>query len=307
MNKKIYILLALLMVLYLLITFGTPTNETVLARYKMDATQYHLMRASLAIPLFLVWFAAFYGFSKLLDYARSIKDSPDGESFMWIASGLTILAVGMPVNSIITTIFSRAVAADMITQPASTIITTHLSVGYQLVSFLLIAIGSWKLLKVLKKVQFPKKSLIVCGSILAVISVLYTISALNNPSRAVPVAPAQTATYYMNDALIFMTIIIPYIVSWACGLFAVVAIWTYQQDIGGVLYKKALKKLNTGLLVIILLAILLQFLTAAVLAIYAWQLGPLVTLIQLIVFAVGVGFIYVALGAKGLARLESAE
>ena len=307
MNKKIYILFALLVILYLLINFATPTNPTILARYKMDASQYLLMRASFAVPIFLVWFAALYGFSRLLSYAKSIRKSPDGEGFMWIASGLGVLALGLPINSIIGTTLSRAVSADILSQPASTIISSHLSVGYQLVSFALIAYGAWKLMKILKKSEFPKFALIVSGIGLAVISVLYVIAALNNPSREVPVAPAQTATYYMNDLLIFTTIIVPYIATWACGLFAFIALRVYQRHIGGILYRKALKKLNTGILIIITLLIVLQFLTAAVTAIYAWQLGPLVAILQVLVFAIGIGFVYVALGAKGLAKLEEVK
>lgn len=307
MNKKIYILLALLAVLYILVNFATPPNETVLARYKMNATEYQLMRASLAIPLFIVWFAAFYGFSKLIRYAKLIKQSPDGEGFAWIAAGLTVLGVGLPINSIISTTLSRAVAADIIEQPVSTIITTHLTVGYQLASFLLIAVGSWKLLQVLKKVDFPKPALILGGGILTVISAFYIVAVLNNPSRQVPVEPAQTATYYINDFLIITTIIVPYILSWMCGLFAFIAIRTYQRHVGGMLYKKALKKFNTGLLIIIAMSIILQFFTAAITSTFAWQLGPLVILTQFLVFAIGAGFIFVALGAKGLTKLEEVK
>jgi multisubunit Na+/H+ antiporter MnhB subunit len=95
--------------------------------------------------------------------------------------------------------------------------------------------------------------------------------------------------------------------AWTCGIFAFIAIRAYQRHIGGVLYKKALKKLNYGLLVIITMSILLQFGTAAIAAIYAWQLGPYVALTQLLVFAIGAGFIYVALGAKDLAKLEKVK
>lgn len=304
MNKKVTILLILLIALYLIVNFATPTNPAVLARYKMDAMQYQLMRASFAVPLIFVWTAAFYGFSKIINYARMIKKSPDGEGFMWIAVGLTTLGVGMLANSIMTTMLSRAVVLDILSQPASTIITTHLSVAYQLASFLFIALGSWKLLTILKKSEFPRLSLIIGSGILSFISVFYIIAALSNPSREVPVPPAQTAAYYMNDFLIVLTIILPYIFSWACGIFAVIAIRTYQKHVGGILYKKALKKFNTGLLIIIIMAIIVQFTTAAVTTTYGWALGPYVLIAQLFVFAIGVGFALVALGAKGLAKLE---
>jgi len=307
MNRKVFIFLTLLVVLYLAVNFATPPNPTILLRYKMDAGQYQLMRASLAVPIILVWYAAFYGFSKLMGYARSIKQSPDGEGFMWIAYGLAVLGIGLPVNSLIATALSRAVSGGMLTQPVSTIISTHLSVGYQLASFFLIALGAWKLLKTLKKAEFPKQSLVIGSVLLATISVFYIVAAFNNPSREVAVPPAQTATYYMNDILIFSTIVLPYIFAWVCGFFSFIAIKTYYRHVGGVLYKKALKKLNTGLLIIISLSVFLQFATAAITSIYAWLLGPLVIATQLFVFVIGIGFIYVALGAKGLAKLEEVK
>ncbi len=293
--------------LYLFITFGTEVNPSVLARYKMDVFQYQLLRASFVIPLMLAWFAALYGFSHIVRYAKKIEKSRDGEGFAWVAGGLTVLALGLPLNSIISTAISRSVAVDLIEQSTATIITTHLSVGYQMVSFILIAIGAWKLLKIVKITKLPIKSLIVSNAVLVVISGFYIFAALNNPSREVAVAPAQTATYYMNDWLIFATIIMPYIITWAAGLFAFLAIRSYHHHVNGVIYKKSLKKLNTGMAIIILTSIALQFLTAAVTAVYAWQLGALVILLQLFVFAIGYGYLCVARGAKGLTKLEEVK
>lgn len=304
MNRKLLILFALLVSLYLTINFATPTNPVVLERYKMDAFEYQVMRAALVVPLIAVWFAALYGFSKLHAYAKAIQGSPDGKGFLWIASGLGVLAFGLPISSILGVMLSRSVAAGMIEQPVSTIISTHVSVGYQLVAFVLIAYGSRTLLRVLRKVKIPRKSIAIGAALLAVISVFYTISALNNPSRYTPVPPAETATYYMNDFLIFTTIIVPYIIAWTSGFFAFIAMRVYQQNVEGVLYQKALAKLNYGLIAIIGISILLQFLTAAVATLFAWQLGSLVVLLQLLVFAIGAGFVLVTIGAKGLTRLE---
>lgn len=307
MSKKLLILFGILVTLYVLVTFATPTNPVVLERYRMDAFEYQVMRAAIATPLITVWFIALYGFSSLLTYAKKIRKSPDGEGFLWIASGLGVLALGLPINSVIGTLLSRSVGSGLIEQATQTIITTHLTVGYQFVSFALLAYGSLKLLKVLRYVKLSKKTVIIGAAILAVISVFYTVTALNSPSREVAVAPATTATYYMNDILIFTTIIVPYILTWICGVFAFIAMRTYQRDIAGVLYRRALSKLNFGLLIIISVSILLQFLTATITTLYAWELGSLVVLLQLLVFAIGGGFALVAIGAKGLSKLEEAK
>lgn len=307
LNKKLLILFGIIVALYLAISFGTPVNPNILERYRMDAFEYQTMRAALAVPLIAVWFAALYGFSYLLDYARRIKDSPDGQGFFWVAVGLGVMAFGLPVNSVLGLMASRAVSLELISQPASTILTTHLSVGYQLASFALIAFGAWKLLHVLKKVKIPRRNIVVGATILVLISAFYTITALNNPSREVAVPPAVTATYYINDVLIFTTIIVPYLIAWICGVFAFIAMRAYQSNIEGVLYKKALSKLNFGILFIIGISVVLQFLTAAITALYAWQLGSLVVMLQFLIFAIGAGFVYVAIGAKRLTKLEDSK
>lgn len=307
LNKKLLILFGIIVTFYLLISFGTPVNPNILERYRMDVLEYQVMRATLAVPLIAVWFAALYGFSYVLNYAKKIKDSPDGQGFFWVAVGLGVMAFGLPLNSVLGLMASRAVSLELISQPTSTIITTHLSVGYQLASFALIAYGTWKLLHVLRKIRIPRRDIVIGVSVLAIIGIFYTTSALNNPSREIPVPPATTATYYMNDMLIFTTIILPYLLAWVCGVFAFIAMRTYQRNIDGLLYKKALLKLNFGVLFIIATSVVLQFLTAAVTALYAWQLGSLVVLLQFFVFAIGAGFVYVALGAKSLIRLEESK
>lgn len=304
LSKKLYILFWTLVGLYILVNFATDLNPQVLARYNMSATEYQLLRLTLLLPLVLVWFAAFYGFGHVLEYARKIKESKDGKGFKWIAAGLGVLAIGLPVGSVLSFVLSRSVVAGLIEQPASTIISTHFSVGYQMTSFLLLAIGTWKLTTVVKKAVISPRSLVISSLILTAISSFYIYVALNNPAREVPVNPGQTATYYMADWLIVSTIIIPYILTWAFGMFAFIALKTYNRVIGGVIYKTALKKLSIGMAVIISMSILLQFLTAAITTVFAWELGALVVLLQLLVIAIGIGFLYVAMGARSLTQLE---
>lgn len=307
LNKKLYFIFGIFVALYLYLNFGTPTNPNILERYKMDAFEYQAMRASIALPIIAVWFTAFYGFSKLINYARKIKKSSDGEGFMWIALGLGVLAIGLPVNSIIALMASRSVALGWIEQSVATIISTHAAVGYQLLATVLLAMGALKLLKVLKEAKFPVGGVAVGVLVLTIISVIYIYNAFNNPSREVPVAPATTATYYMNDFLMMTTIVIPYIIAWALGIFSFIALYTYLRNIKGILYRRALIKFDIGLFIIILMSVVQQFLTVAVAARFAWQLGSAAVLVQLLVLIIGLGYAYVALGSKELMRLEDTK
>lgn len=301
------ILFALLVVLYLLVTFATPTNPDILELYRMDNLEYQSMRATIAIPLIAMWFTALYGFVSLRQYAKAIQKSPDGRGFQWVAAGLGVLALGLPINSIIGTMLSRSAGEGLLEQSTQTIIATHLTVGYQLLSFALLAYGAFKLLKVVHKIKIPYRDSVIGVLMLATISVVYLLSVLNNPSREIAVPPNNAATYYMNDFLIITTIVLPYIAAWACGVFAFVAIRTYQKNVDGVLYRKALQKLNFGILYIISVSALMQFSNAAVTTYFSWQLGSLAALVQVLVIAIGVGFVYVAVGSKDLAKLEEVK
>lgn len=304
LTKKYYGLLVILATLYLIVSFTTEPNPFVLARFHMDATQFRLLSLSIALLLVLVWYAAFYGLIHLTKYANKIKDSPDGNGFRWLAAGTTVIVVGLPLNSLVSTILSRGIPIDLISQATATIISTHLAILFPLVGFFFVVIGSYKLIKTLKKVRISSVRLMTVTGILITISAFYIYAALHNPAREVAVPPALTATYYMQDWLIITTIIIPYIFMWTCGFYATLWLRAYEQSVGGVFYKRALKKLNKGFLIVILTSILLQFLTAAVTSIFAWQIGTIALLVYILVFIIGIGYLSIALGSKDLSKLE---
>lgn len=307
LKKIFYGLFVILTALYVVINFATEPNPLVLERFRVDAFQFRLLSLAIVLPLIAVWFAAFYGLIHLVEYARRIKDSEDGVGFRWLTAGMITIGVGLPLNSLITTLVSRGAAMDLISQATSTIISTHTAILFPLIGFFLVAVGSRKLMKSAKKPEDSTLRFAIVAAGLAILSVLYTYTALQNPAREVAIPPALTATYYMNDLLIVTTIIIPYVLVWMFGFYAVIWLRAYERSVGGILYKKALKKLNRGLLLVILASIIIQLLTAAVTSIYAWQLGAIVLLLYLLVAVVGGGYLIIALGAKGLAKLEEVK
>ncbi len=304
LRKKYYSLLAILVLAYLYTIIIVSPDSAALARYNITATQLRLLSLTLIIPIFAIWFAGVYGLVNVGNYARKIRGTRDGNGFRHLAIGLVFLGLLLPITGVVSRILLYAVQHDIITQALSTIINTHLSVGLQLLGFLFLFTGSWRLVRSAKKAYLPRSHLIATGAALVVLGAFYIFATLSNPSRETPVAPTTQATYYMPDWLILTTITLPYILAWAFGFYAALFLHAYHRGVGGKIYKKALMKLNKGFFVVIIASMLLQFIGAATTVLYGLGLGAALLLLYVLLLFIAVGYVFIALGAKDLAQLE---
>jgi hypothetical protein len=305
LSKKFYYgLLAVSVLAYLGMVLFLAADSISLARYKIDATQLRMLSLTIVVPSFAIWFAAFYSFIHVGKYTDKITSGTDGVGFSYLTRGLMVLAISMPINAVIARLLSYWVQEDMISQSAATIITTHLSLIFTLISFMLLCFGAKYLAGTVKKVSVPRSQIIAVAVGLAILSVLYIIATLMNPSRTVPMLPAVTATYYLADPLIIVTIVIPYILLWGFGFYATLYLNFYRRNIGGKIYKQALRKLYIGFFIVIMTTVFLQFLTAAGTIISGWALGAILLLLYVLLAVIAIGYVYIALGAKDLAKLE---
>jgi hypothetical protein len=306
--KKYYGLLIVLILAYLAITFATDPDAARVAQYNINATQLRFILLTVSIPASLIWLAAFYGLVNVSKYAEKIKGSPDGKGFQLIARGLIFLGIGLPLNSVISSLLNYGVSVGEISQNTATIITTHMAIVFPLVGFIFLLAGSHRLLSIIKKAKkiaaVPFEHAMGLGFVLAFVSALYVLATFTNPAREIAVAPATKPTYGIPDWLTLITIVLPYIFIWGCGLYTALQLRAYQQTVGGKVYKKSLAKLNMGLVAVILTSILLQFLTAASSRFLGWHLGSILGLIYVLLAIIAIGYILIALGAKGLAKLE---
>lgn len=292
------------MLAYLGTIFFFEADSVSLARYKIDADQLRWLSLTIVVPGFAIYFAAFSSFLNIGSYAHKIKKSPDGAGFTFLTKGLMVLGISLPANALISRLLSYGVQEGNVSQAAATIITTHLSAATYFASFCLLYLGSRRLLASLKGVTIPQRHIVTAAVGIALLSIPYVIVTLLNPARTTVVPPAMTATYYMPDILIFLTIIVPYIVTWTLGFYASLYLYHYHKNVGGAIYKKALRKLNIGFFIVILTTVLLQFISAASTVISGWALGVVLTVIYLLLGTIAVGYVYIALGAKRLAKLE---
>lgn len=304
MSKKIWYAYIAAVAVYMLLTFLTPTDPDTLARYEITANQARLLGLTVSIPLIIIWFAAAYGFDKFKRYSQAIQSEPDGQALGHIANGLGILALSMPVTSIVSNIFKYVTHNSDSAQSATTIVSNYLDILFALSAFWLIYKGSRELINLVrrKKDQIRHNNFVFI--VIGLLAFAYTYFTFQNPNRRVPSGSIEGAAYYLPDWLILFTIILPYLFVWFIGMQAAANISKYNSSVKGVLYKQVLGFLTKGVIGIIAVSILLQFLTNSASFFRTVSLTPLLGIIYLLIIAMATGYIFVAIGAKKLQKIE---
>lgn len=299
-----YLLLAVLAAVYLAITMLLPPDPRTLDRLSLNPLTLKLLNLTVVLPFIAIWVIAFYGFVHLKRYTMKIVNSEDGKALHTIANGLMILAISLPTSGIMSGLLNfAATQPDPMAVPLLTIIKNYVTLALYVAAFLLISKGSKMLVAHLK--QKPADSLDVFGvPIIVILGAVYTYLALTNPNRVEPSEVTGRALYYLSDPAIFLTIIIPYLFVWFYGLRSSFYLNYFREKVSGVIYKDFLKFLAFGISFVVISSIAAQFLTAVSASVVSLTLLPLLMLVYVLVAVMAVGYIFIAMGAKRLNKIE---
>lgn len=300
---KIFILYILLSVIYVVLNLTVPFQEHVLTRYGLNAQQARILQLSVYLPYAVIWFTAFWGSSRLKKYALMIERSKDGKALSSIADGLTLVAISMPVNAILSTVtaYARTYWQDAV--PLLTISTRLVDIAFSLLAFLMIYKGATSLLNIIKtKTRSIYEYLFL--SLFLVIGTTFTFLTLKSPFRQFPDPETGRAVYYMPDLLLLITIIIPSLFIWYMGLSAAYMVQAYRQNVKGVLYRQTLGFLASGLLFVITSRILMRYLNSVSQVLDNASLKFILIIIYLLLLVTAAGFVLIARGTKNLKKIE---
>lgn len=306
MSKKYYWLLAAFSIVYLASFFVEVPNPEVLAKYNIPLSAVLLINMTAALPMIGIWFAGFYGFINLYSYSDKIRKSADGDAIRYLAHGLAVLVIGLSFGAILSRWLLNAANAHMIDRTVSTIVSTHWGVIYPVIAFVLILIGARKLVGTVKKAEIATTRKVLTATVVVLVGALAVFLTFASPNAEHAVSNVEAA-YLIPDWLRMLTVTLPYLVMLVCGALATLLISAYYCNVGGKLYKKALKKLNRGFILVVVALTFIQFIVSLSSMITAWGLASLLILIYVLLISLAAGFIMVARGAKGLARLEEVE
>ncbi|MDB5184427.1 MAG: hypothetical protein JWN38_235 [Candidatus Saccharibacteria bacterium] len=288
-------------VFYFALVILLPANHRALAAYNISPLQYHTILFLAVVPYIGIWFAAFYGFGKLREYAKIISRSAEGEDFHTLANGIKWLAYGLPATAIISIILNTI--ADHYHRFHSTAIISnnYINILIPLIAFTYLSRGSRNLTERVKiRLDFSGAKLIMAA--LAILGVLYcyftfrhfdlqSVGSTNNP-------------YFIPIWLMLLTVAIPYLYSWFIGLLAAYEILLYSRQVQGVIYRQALQFLGLGTVAVIVSLISLQYTSSIVPRTGFISLNSILILNYLIRIIEAIGFWLLAVGAKKLKKIE---
>lgn len=302
--NRYYLLLIFLAILYVALLLATPPNDSVLTRYSLSASQARILSLTFAIPLIAIWATAFFGLVRFKEYTSHVKTSSDGKCLTKISQGLTYLALGLPINSIGSSLSNIISAHNPGLRPVTMIINNYIALVLLLMGFYLISRGAEGLVLLLKR-QVPniRRNRIAIIFFL-IISLLYSYLTLKNSARQFEVSTGSGAAYYMADFPLVVTIIIPYLYVWFLGIRAADSIYTYSTQVKGVVYKEALSSLATGLALVVITSMLIRYLVSLTTLLNSLSLKVLLLILYMLIFVIFAGYLIIAKGAKKLQRIE---
>jgi hypothetical protein len=290
-----------LTVLYILLIFVLPANHATMHHYHLSIVEYKVATAALATPAIAVWFAAFWGYAKLREYSQSIAKSKEGPYFDRLGIGCAWLAWSLPVTTISSLLLSGIANRWSGFHPTAIIATNYLALIVPFFAFIIIAsaarsmIGKFRIDLGLMSARLAM-TLFLAGGIAYCFLIFHRLDSTNLSST--------NNSYFLPAWLLIVSVIVPYLYAWFIGLLAAYEISRFSLNIGGLLYRKALIYMVTGLVAVILASIALQYIDSAIPRtgelVFNYKL--LLTLVAKIIS--GIGFFILALGASRLKKIE---
>lgn len=295
-----FILYISLVIIYMVANFFVPISADTGRSLALNPNQTRIISFLAILPAFGVWFAAFYSYSKLASYAKSIRHSKEGKSFERIALGVKVLAWGIVARSFASLILGGIASHASSFENASLVLQQYISLFFPLIAFWLISSGAHWLI-----MEKPAQSF----ASLARNRILYLIFAIIAAIYCFLILSLKLGFHEQAFVLpmfwLITTVIIPYLFTWLLGITAASNITIHAQLTNGKLYKRSLNLIAFGLITIIGASIVLQYLNS-VLSTQAdsFSVNLVLLLDYLLLFVWAMGYVLLAQGTIGLKRIE---
>jgi len=287
--------------LFFLLIILLPANHLTMQQYKLSAAQYHTLLFLVELPLVAVWFAAFYGYAKLEQYAAAISDTPEGPAFKQLAIGCKWLAWGLPVPSLLALLLGAIANNHAGFYSATVIIGNYVGLLFPLVAFSFISESGRELIQ-RAKLNFTAATAKNIQFVFVVLGVIYCYLIFRHLD--LHSIGASNNQYFLPVWLLVISLIIPYLYAWFIGLLAAYDITLIARQTKGIFYQQALRLLAGGLALVIATLIAVQYIRSVLPRSGHLSVSATFILVYLIYAATAAGFILMAAGAKRLKKIE---
>jgi hypothetical protein len=298
LRSNVFYCYALFVIIFSLLSFIPTPAKATLMKYHLQPVSLRLLDLTLLIPMFIMWFAAFYGYERLHLYGQLIKSNQDGKQVTKLADGLLVLATGESISSIVSSSLQLIARQHSAFASAATVISNYVNVLYPLVAFILIARAARGLSELSKTRPGPRVANAVIVTVIILGVGFCDLIARSHHSLSL--------AYHMSYQLVMLTLATPYMYVWFLGLFAIAELYAYSKQIAGILYRKGWDRLVFGLGMIIVIDILLQYLGTLSSWLNGLSLSGLLLLLYVLLLGLASAYIVVALGTKELMKIEEA-
>lgn len=287
----------ILLVVTIVLALGLPPDPQQLRELHTSPGGYRLATLALLVPYTITWYAGFYVFIKVRDYTHFLKDSAEGRAFHDLTRGLGVLALGLVIPTISSLILGYLAQTNPGFTTSAAVLSRYVSIVFPLTALWFISNGSCLLVDTIE-VRPTLNGIRGFGAAFIVLSSVYTYLVVHNYE-------VNHNPYHLNVVLLILTIIGPYLLIWFLGLLSAYQLRIYARRTKGLLYKKALQYVATGLAIVVGGSITIQFINSTFGARQS-SLGLLLVINYLFLLLVSAGLILMAFGAKQLQKIEEA-
>jgi hypothetical protein len=287
-------------VIYAFFTFFAPDTPSS-AHFDIHGTERFIVDLTILIPVLLIWLMAAYGVTTFKNYSIMLKGTKEGTGIDLIADGLLVTLSYFVISSLFSSLMPYLIHYRHYDSLA--VVHDHLAPLFSLVAFFLLYRGS-SLLR-----QVTPFSTWTASTIWALIGYGIFVAAFvfDFATNAIGGGPLRTAIDVLPHEVLLMTLILPYVIAWFLGVLACINIAKYANHVKGSLYRRALRDLVLGISGIAIFVMVIQLISYANRYFSRWSLGPILAILYALIILYGIGFVFVASGAKKLARIEAAQ
>lgn len=274
-------------------TFLVPRQISSLPQ--LSYSDYLILGLTVLVPQLIIWYVAFYGYAKLKHYSLLIKGTNDGRQVAYITSGILLLALSLPVNSILSGLYSLIESNSNSDFYALAVVKNYIMLLLPLAGFVYISRGAHGLSRLTKR-KPRLRTTYGLTALLVIVSVIYCYAMFTSPNL--------DAIYHMPDWLVALTIVAPYLFTWFIGIVAAYKIHLYGRNAPGKLYQRTWTMLATGIGSIVVMQTVVQYVSTITLQFSSLQIVRLFITIYILLAALALGYALVAIGAKRLQKIE---
>jgi hypothetical protein len=224
LNWAMYTLVMIVWVAYLVLSLKEPLADTA-QQLGVSLMVVSVLRIAVAVPFLATWMLAAVGWANLRRYAGSQERSAEAAGFKWITRGLLVLLAGFMASTLMESVTALLRFHAQIAAIAR--INQYTSVVFPLIGFLLIFIGTGRLIKSANIKSHTLGSLWYGILPPLLFGLFYLVLIFIHPRQA-PIAGLAPSSY-LPASLIIITVVIPVVAGWGLGLLSALRIEGYTH------------------------------------------------------------------------------